>query len=458
MHTLLESINGTKAAGCDCIPTKLIKGGASGWATPLCILINRSLDETVFPTAEKLAQISPVYKTGDHSLLENYRPISVLNVLSKVIERCVYWQLSDYLERNKLLSRSQYGFRQGRSTVHAITYLTDYIKQNADNGNCTGVLYMDLKKAFDTVQHAGLLHKLRSYGIKGKELDWFTDYLFDRRQYVEYDGCISDVKHVVNGVPQGSILGPLLFIVLVNDMPTVIKRCKILMYADDTVLFYADKDSAAIQDVLIKDADRVASWIRENNLALNLKKGKTEFVLYGSHQKLSRMAKCEITINNTEINEASSYCYLGVTLDNHLTLREHVNNIYRKCSTRINLFSCVRQNMGPFVANTIYTTMIRPIALYCYPVFLGISNTLNDKLESIQVRASRIITQPGNIHLHMDSLQTLRKRRSAVDVFKSLNHIRTQSNEIVFERLIHGKKHSWKWIICKTPKSLYSNW
>ncbi len=123
--------------------------------------------------------------------------------------------------------------------------------------------------------------------------------------------------------------------------------------------------------------------LRENNLALNLKKGKTEFVLYGSHQKLSRMAKCEITINNTEINEASSYCYLGVTLDNHLTLREHVNNIYRKCSTRIKLLSRVRQNMGPFVANTIYTTMIRPIALYCYPVFLGISNTLNDKLESI---------------------------------------------------------------------------
>ena len=270
-----------------------------------------------------------------------------VNVLSKVIEKCVYWQLSEYLERNNLLSSSQNGFRQGRSTVHAVTYLTDCIRQNADNGNCTGVLYMDLKKAFDSVHHAGLLHKLRFYGIKGKELDWFTDYLFNRRQCVEYDGCKSDLYHVVNGVPQGSILGPLLFIVLMNDLPTMVKKCKILMYADDTVLFYGDKDSTAIQEVLTNEANRAASWIRENNLALNLKKGKTEFVLYGAHQKLSRMSKCEITINNSVINESSAYCYLGVTLDNHLTLQEHVNNIYRKCSARVKLLSRVRQNMGP---------------------------------------------------------------------------------------------------------------
>ena len=117
---------------------------------------------------------------------------------------------------------------------------------------------------------------------------------------MEYDGFKSDLCHVVNGVPQGSILGPLPFIVLMNDMPTMVKRCKILMYADDTVLFYGDKDGAVIQDVLTNEADRVASWIRENNLALNLKKGETEFALHGSHQKLSRMSKCEITINNIE--------------------------------------------------------------------------------------------------------------------------------------------------------------
>ena len=149
----------------------------------------------------------------------------------------------------------------------------------------------------------------------------------------------------------------------------MVKKCKILMYADDTILFYGDKDSTAIQNVLTNEADRVASWIRENNLALNLKKGKTEFVLYGSHQKLSRMSKCEITINNSVISESSAYCYLGVTLDNHLTLQEHVNNIYRKCSARVKLLSRVRQNMGPYIASTIYTTMIRPITLYCYSLW-----------------------------------------------------------------------------------------
>ena len=150
------------------------------------------------------------------------------------------------------------------------------------------------------------------------------------------------------------------------------------------------------------------------------------------------MPKCEITINNSVINESSAYCYLGVTLDNHLTLQEHVNNIYRKCSARVKLLSRVRLNMGPYIASTIYTTMIRPITLYCYPVLLGISNTLNDKLESIQERASRIITQSGHIQLQMDSLEAIRKRRSTVDVFKSLNCTGTHSDsEIRFERLVH---------------------
>ena len=126
---------------------------------------------------------------------------------------------------------------------------------------------MDQKKTFDTVHHAVLLQKLRVNGIKGKELDWFTDYLFNRRQCVEYDGCKSDFKHVTNGVPHGSILGPLFFIILVNDMPTVTKRCKLIIYADDTVLFYADKDSVTIQDVRTNDADRIASSLRENNPA-----------------------------------------------------------------------------------------------------------------------------------------------------------------------------------------------
>ena len=231
------------------------------------------------------------------------------------------------------------------------------------------------------------------------------DYLFGRQQYVDYNGCKSDFKYVVNGAPQGSILGPLLFLVLVN-MPTVTRSCKILMYVDNTLLFYADKDDAVIQDVL-NDVALVVLWIEENNLALNLKKSKMEFVPYGSHQKLSTLSKCEITVNNTLINEASAYCYLGITLDNHLMLQEHINNIYRKCYTRVKLLSHVRQNMGPLVANTIYNTMIRPIAFYCYPVLMGISNTLNDKIESIQVRAFKIITQPGNIQLHMDKLETL---------------------------------------------------
>ena len=161
--------------------------------------------------------------------------------------------------------------------------------------------------------------------------------------------------------------------------------------------------------------------------------------MYGSHQKLSRQPKCEIFINDTVINEAFSYSYLGVILDNHLTLQERVSNIYIKCSTRVKLLSRVRQNMGPYVAKTIYDTMIKPITLYCSPVLSGISKTLKNKLESIQDRAIKIIAETGGIQLDMDSIETTRKRRMAVDVFKSLNHICPESHNTLFKRLSHDK-------------------
>lgn len=434
----LKLVKASKATGLDKIPAKIIRDGAEGLCMPLCSLINRSLDESLFPAAEKFAKIFPVYKSGERSSFDNYRPISVLNILSKVIERIVYFQLVDYLEANALLSPAQFGFRRGCSTQQAVTYLTEFIRMNADKGNCTGALYLDLRKAFDSVHHGCLLQKIQYYGIIDEELDWFMDYLFLRKQCTVYDETISDTYHITHGVSQGSILGPLLFVLLINDMPLVLNKCHILIYADDTVLFYADNEAEAIQDVINTEAGYVAKWINDNALTLNLKKGKTEFVMYGTHQKLARQAKCKIMVNNTVISEVTSYNYLGVTLDNHLTFQQHVNNTYKKCSIRLKLLSRVRQNIGPYVANTIYNSMIKPITLYCYPVLSGISKSLSNKLESIQERAMKIIAKPGLVHLELDSITSVRKRRIAVDVFKSLHQICPESIS-VFKRLTHGR-------------------
>ena len=226
----------------------------------------------------------------------------------------------DYLESNALLSPAQFVFRRGYSTKQAVTRLTEFIRMNGDKGYCIGALYLDLRKAFDSVHHGCLLQKIQYYGIIGKELEWFTDSSFNRKQCTVYNETISDTYHVTHGVPQGSILGPLLFVLLINDMPLVLNKCYILIYADDTVLFYANSEAERIQQVINTESGYIAKSINDNALTLNLKRGKTEFVMYGTHQKLARQTKCKIKISNIAINEATSYRYLGVTLDNHLAV------------------------------------------------------------------------------------------------------------------------------------------
>jgi retron-type reverse transcriptase len=173
--------------------------------------------------------------------LDNYRPISILPVLSKVFERVVHRQLYAYLEENNLLSKNQFGFRTKSSTQHAVTKFSDSIRQNMDKGLMTGAIFIDLRKAFDTVDHARLLSKLTIYGIRNDELMWFEDYLFNRTQFVAFEGVESSVQPISCGVPQGSILGPLLFVLLVNDIDIHLKRCEIILYADDTVIYHADR-------------------------------------------------------------------------------------------------------------------------------------------------------------------------------------------------------------------------
>jgi len=197
----LKTLETNKGAGPDNIPPRLIKDCAEEILHPLCYLINWSLRCHTFPTAEKTARVTPVFKSGDRSLMDNYRPISSLNVLSKIIEKIVHTQLFEYLDTNNLLQKRQFGFRKNHSTQHAVTLFVDSIRRRANEGECTGAVYLDLRKAFDTVNHACLLHKLTLHGILNKELYWFEDYLFNRSQYVNYDNELSASQTIQYGVP-----------------------------------------------------------------------------------------------------------------------------------------------------------------------------------------------------------------------------------------------------------------
>ena len=204
----------------------------------LCHLINESIKTGIFPTAEKVAKVTPIYKSEAHSLFDNCHPVSVLNILSKILEKVIAQQITTYLENKELLYKHQYGFRKNKCTQDAVIYLHDHIRQEMNRKNVTGALYIDLRKAFNTVSHSCLQSNLPYYGIRGTELSWISDYLFSGTQYVAYNNDCSNLESATLGVPQGSILGPLLFTILVNDAYQCLNKCTMLMYADDTVLLY----------------------------------------------------------------------------------------------------------------------------------------------------------------------------------------------------------------------------
>ena len=255
----LRNLKQQKATGIDNLPPGLLKDCAMYIATPLCYIINLSISTSTIPTIWKHAKVSLVFKSGDSSEPGNYRPISILPVLSNIIEKAIHKQLMDYLETENLLYNQQYGFCRKRSTTMAATLFCDRIRQQMDSGN-----YFDLTKAFETIGHNVLIDKLPKFGIRGKSLDWFVDYLFSRSQTVEINGCRSGVEPIVSGVPQGSILGPLLFIMFYNDFPDHFQSCEVIMYVDDTVIFCANKDPTAIEDQLNKDMENVKNYCFTN--------------------------------------------------------------------------------------------------------------------------------------------------------------------------------------------------
>ena len=414
----------------------MIKDGAEEIAYPLCHLINKSLSSGIFPTEEKIGKITPLYKSDSHSSFDNYRPISVLTVTSKIIERLVHNQLYEYLENNKLLISQQYGFRKNRSTDHAVTLLTDYIRSNMDSRCCTGAIYIDLKKAFDTVDHGVLLSKLKIYGILGKEHSWFCDYLFNRQQLVQYNNFDSDILTVTTGVPQGSILGPLLFILHMNDIVYQLEKCKMLLYADDMVIYYANQNSEVIEKVLNDEFHHIGNWLRENRLIINLMAGKTESILFGTPQKLAKSTKIKVFLNVVLIKNVEMYEYLGMILDQSLNFKSHLKKISKTAISRVKLLSRIRSFISPFVADSIYNVMIRPLLLTS-DVETVLSSNMRKKFQSIQDRCYKIVRRNKSNNT-WKSIDSLCKECICLKVHKSLNGNCPDTYVDYFDKLEHG--------------------
>ena len=388
---VLEIINKleNKSTGPSSIPLKLLKLISDLIIIPLCNLINKSFSSGIFPDLLKIVKVIPIHKGGSTQDMNNYRPISLLSIFDKIIEKLMHKRLYKFLDENNILYDKQFGFRKKNSTIFSLIEITEKIKESIDNKKFGCGIFIDLRKAFDTVNHDILLKKLDHYGIRGNTNNWFNSYLKDRVQYVYLNGESSEQKPITCGVPQGSVLGPLLFLIYINDLPNISKVLDFYLFADDTNIYYEDVSLQILEKKINKELRNLYLWLSVNRLSLNI--DKTNFVIF---HPFNKPLKCNVTIkiNNKSICEKKSIKYLGVLIDSTLSWKDHIFNITRKLSRAIGILYKLRPFVTTKIMKNIYYALVYSHLVYAIEVWGSACVTHMTKILTLQKRAIRLIT------------------------------------------------------------------
>ena len=391
--SIINKLKSKNSSGKDEISNKLLKSIKDEIAKPLTIIINQSLKTGVFPDALKIAKVKPLYKKGDNFCLNNYRPISLLPIISKIFERVMFTQLYSYLNANNLLSEQQYGFRSQRSTELACVKLVDYITTEMDNIKkikTPTAIYLDLSKAFDTLNFNILLNKLQYYGINGISLSLIKNYLTNRFQYVQFENSESDLLEIKTGIPQGSILGPLFFSIMINDLVNSSNKFKFLMYADDTTIYFNLEDfPIENREVLINnELEKVNKWLKLNKLAVNV--DKTKSMLFHKRRPVTPI---QFSMNNRIIDVVQHFNYLGIMLDADMSWKTHVAMVRNKLSRINGILHRLKYIYPQNILITLYKSLFVPHINYGSLLW----GHAGGALDKIQKKAVRTITYSNYI-------------------------------------------------------------
>jgi hypothetical protein len=407
----MASLHSKPSAGHDGISVKLLKILSPALLSALTLMVNQSLITGIFPNQLKIAKIAPLFKKNDELLVDNYRPVAILPSVSKFFEKIVFNQLYQYFKSNKLFCISQYGFRDNHSTELAAMELADRTLNDIDNKSVSLAIFMDLSKAFDTLDHQILMQKLNFYGVQGTELLWFKSYLFNRFQYVELDSIKSSLAKLNTGVPQGSILGPLLFLIYMNDLTYSSDAFKFILYADDTTLYTSltSRDDGSMQ--ISADVAKIYDWLATNKLSLNI--DKTKYMIFHAPNKKINNNIVKISINNTEIERVNDFNFLGIHFNEHMSWKTHIDKLSSKLSKITGVLNRLKRVLPGDVMKVLYFSIVQSHLNYAILLW-GFDGV---RLKGIQKRIVRIITC-SKYNAHTDPLFKKLKLLKVDDILK----------------------------------------
>ena len=403
--SIVKKFSNKSSLDCNDMSMSIIKEIIPFVVNPFTYICNLSFYSGDFPNAMKIAKVLPVHKNGAKNEFNNYRPISLLPQFSKILEKLFDLRMEKFVNKHNILHDCQFGFRAGRSPNMALLSLIENITTSLDDHKHAVGVFMDIKKTFHTIDHNILLKKINHYGLRGIVSKWICSYLENRSQYVQFNGMKSGLQNVTCGVPQGSILGPKLLLLYINDICNVSNILDFILYADDTNVFYKHENIDMMCKIVSVELDKLSTWFALNKLALNI--SKTNFMIFSNHKSMEH----SISIDGVNLQKVDSLKLLGVCIDHQITWKDHITYISNKLSKSIAIIYRASHVLDTNALYCLYNAIFKPHINYCIEVW---GNTYKNNTNPVFILQKKVM----RIVCHARSLDHTSKMFCQLDILK----------------------------------------